>query len=120
MEGFFCSIISCVLFYFLYGEAISKINILGVVLMTSGLFCVGIEAAIKDESEINDEIDTGNRSPLLNGSLALIIGFLAPIIIAIQMVIIRKYSVYYKGHEQGIDTNPARSLILTCFLPILM
>ena len=81
---FFASIINCVTFYCFFGEKISKLNLIGVALMCLAIGCFMVAAALNSEDDIDEDVDTGGRSPLENGFLALTIGFGGPCIISAQ------------------------------------
>ena len=80
----FASVINCVVFYCAFGEKISKLHLIGVGFMFCGIACIGAAAATQeDDEELDSEVDTGGRSALLNGVLALVVGFGGPCIISI-------------------------------------
>ena len=116
---FFASIINCITFYCFFGERLSKFNLVGVFFMCCGLACIGVAAALNKPEDVDENIDTGGRSPLLNGFLSLVIGFGGPVCISSQQLVIRKFSKIYKGIDQGIDSSPVRGLLYTFFIPAL-
>mmetsp|Transcript_9869 Transcript_9869/g.12241 ORF Transcript_9869/g.12241 Transcript_9869/m.12241 type:complete len:290 (-) Transcript_9869:183-1052(-) len=116
---FFASIINCVTFYCFFGEKISKLHLIGVGLMCCGIVCIGAAAATTSEEDIDEDIDTGGRSPLVNGIIALSIGFGGPCVISSQQLVVRKFSGVYKGLDQGIDSVPLRSIFFMSLLPSL-
>ena len=81
---FFASIINCITFYFCFGEKLSKLHLFGVALLCIGIVCIGVSAAQKSEDDIKEGIDTGGRSPLLNGLFAILVGFGGPVVICIS------------------------------------
>ena len=89
-------------------------------LLSGGIFCIGVSAAQQSEDDLDEDIDTGGRSPLANGILALLIGLGGPACISSCHFITRKYSGVYKGIDQGIDPAPVRAIIYTCLIPFLL
>ena len=61
-------------------------------------------------------MDTGGRSPTLNGALAIIVGFGGPIIITTQAYIIRRFSKNYSGLEQAYDAAWLTNILFCLFL----
>jgi len=116
---FFASIINCITFYCCFGEKISKLHLIGVALLCAGIVCIGVSAAQQNEDDLDEGVDTGGRSPLLNGILALLIGFGGPTVICIMHFTNRKFGGVYKGVDQGLDSAVPRALIFTCLIPAL-
>ena len=116
---FFASIINCITFYCFFGEKISKLHLIGVALLCAGIVCIGVSAATQNEEDLDESVDTGGRSPLLNSILALTIGFGGPIVISIMQFTNRKFGEFYKGIDQGLDSAAPRAIILTCLIPAL-
>ena len=58
----FLSIFDCVIFYFAFGEKISKLHLVGVAFMFAGVACIGAAAATQDSADIDEDLDTGGRS----------------------------------------------------------
>jgi len=81
---FFASIINCVTFYCYFKERLSKIHLIGVSLMCLGLLCIGAAAGLNNEEDVDEDVGTGGRSPLINGILGLLIGFGGPLCISSQ------------------------------------
>ena len=84
--------------------------------MFFGIVCIGIAAATQDDEDLDEDIDTGGRSSLVNTILALSVGFGGPLIISTQAFTIRKFCQYYSGLDQAIDAAPLQNLILCFFL----
>ena len=112
----FASVINIVVFYCAFGEKVSKLHLIGVFFMFCGVACIGAAAATSDANSLDAELDTGGRSPLLNGILALVVGFGGPCIISIQHYIIRRFNANYSGLEQAYDAAWLTNLLFFFFL----
>lgn len=78
----FASVFNVIVFYFVFGEKVSKLHLIGVAFMFCGIACIGAAALSSDDSLVDEDIDTGGRSKTTNGILALTIGFGGPIILS--------------------------------------
>ena len=77
------ALFDCIVFYFAFGEKISKLHLIGIIIMFLGLGCIGAAAATKESDDIDDDIDTGGRSVFMNGILAIVVGLGGPITMAL-------------------------------------
>lgn len=113
----FASVFNIIVFYCAFGEKVSKLHLIGVALMFAGIVCIGAAAATQDEESLDEELQKeSDRSPTLNGILALLIGMGGPVIISTQAYTIRKFSDCYTGLQQAIDAAPLTNLIFCFFL----
>ena len=110
------AVFDCVVFYFAFGEKVSKLHLIGVVLMFIGIGCIGAAAATKESEDIDEDVDTGGRSVFLNGILAILVGLGGPMTMALQHYIIRRFSKGYTGLNQAFDVAPVINFIFTFFL----
>ena len=83
--------------------------------MLVGIAFIGAAAAGNEDID-EDELETGGRSRVVNGMLALTIGFCGPCCISFQHFFIRKFGPQYPGIEQAMDSIAPRMLIFSCFL----
>lgn len=88
----FMALFDCIVFYFAFGEKVSKLHLIGIIIMFLGLACIGAAAATKESEDIDEDIDTGGRSVFLNGILAIVVGLGGPITMALQHYIVRRFS----------------------------
>jgi len=99
----FASVFNCVVFYYVFGEKVSKLHLIGVFFMFCGIACIGAAAATSEEADDSDDIETGGRSTVESGILALAVGFGGPVLISFQHYIIRKFADNFSGLDQAID-----------------
>lgn len=83
--------INAVTFYLGFGEKLRWLHLFGVFLMLVGIAFIGAAAAGNDDID-EDELETGGRSRVVNGILALTIGFCGPCCISFQHFFIRKFA----------------------------
>lgn len=93
----FMAIFDCIVFYFAFGEKVSRLHIIGVVFMFLGVACIGAAAATAEDEDIGADVDTGDRSAFFNGILAIMVGLGGPMTMACQHYIIRRFSIGYTG-----------------------
>lgn len=115
----FASIGNCIVFYCAFGERLSWFHLIGIGLMFCSIACIGAAAATAEEKEGVDEVDTGGRSVVINGILALVVGFGGPSITTARHYFIRKYAKNYRGVDMSFDAAAPQHFIFCFFLPSL-
>ena len=122
-QGVISTLLSCaslfniIVFYFKFGEKISCLHFIGVVLMLLCIICISVAAtAAKEEVEDFDTDDTMGLSQMTAGILAICCGLVGAMLMSTKHLFIKLYKFNYSGVDMGVDSSMCEYAIYTFLL----
>ena len=98
-------LINIIVFYFKFGEKISCLHIIGIVLMVACILSISLEAASKSkEDEDFDREETMGLSQVTSSILAIVCALTGACLMSTKHVFIRMFKTNYSGVDMGVDS----------------
>lgn len=103
------------IFYFKFGEKVSALHFIGVMMMLSCVLCISLAASKGGKTDYNPD-DAMGLSQTAAGLLAVSCGLLSAIFMSTKHLFIRLYKSNYSGVDMGVDASGLEFLLLSFFL----
>lgn len=119
------SLFNICIFYCKFGEKISALHFIGVFLMIACIVCISLEAAGKEDDDVDleesldDGDDTFGLSKSMAGILAICCGLTGALLMSTKHLFIRMYKSNYSGIDMGFDSAILEwTLFLVLLIPL--